>query len=96
MQRQLPDGDLVAAAGLADQLLGQGAVFLARDHPGQGKPAEQVQHNIQRQVDAASDQWQLRDVPCPDLIGLSSLQARYRVVLSGPLVASLAATALST
>ena len=68
MQGQLTGLDPVAAAGLHDQLLRQGAVFLARDHPGQREAAEQVENDVQRQIDTASLKGQFRYVPCPDFV----------------------------
>lgn len=96
MQRELPGLDPVAAASLGDQLLGQRTVFLARDHPGQRKAAEQVENDVQREIDAASLDRQFRDVPGPDAVGRRRFQARHCMVLGRALVAALTGTTFNT
>lgn len=58
--------DLQISIPSSKKIEGREVVFYY--HPGNRKPAEQVEHNIQRQVHATTNQWQLRDVPGPDIM----------------------------
>lgn len=77
----LVDGDVAWRDGIALQgrghaLLGKGAVFLARDHPGDHEAAEEVQHHVEQEVDAAAYGDKLGDIPGPHLVrGAAGLPA---------------------
>ncbi len=87
VQGQLAVGDGIAGDGLLHDVLGQRAVLLARDHPGQGVAAVEVQDDVQGQIRTTPGGRQLGDVPGPNLVGGSGHQARDGMVLGGALCA---------
>ena len=70
MQRQLTRSDVVAFTGLLNELAGQRAVLLVREHPSDNKSTEQVHDHLQGQIDTALLGGELGDVPRPNLVRL--------------------------
>lgn len=86
----------IAGDGFVHQLLRQGTVFLAREHPGQCEAAEQVDHDIQAEIDAPLLEWKFGDVPGPDLIRLQGDQSGHGMMLCRPLFAPVSTLPLTS
>ena len=69
--------DPLSQAGPADQIRGDLGVFPIRHVPGHHLAAPDVDHQIEVQPDATDASGQVGDVPAPELIGPSGLQARH-------------------
>src|SRR5712692_11510002 len=61
MERQLPRGDALLRARLADQAFGQGRTLARRDHPADDIPAEDVENHVEIEVGPLRRAEQLRD-----------------------------------
>lgn len=90
VDNELARANSVALQRLVHQLLRQRTVFLARNHPGQHKAAEQIHNHIQRQVMPSLDRRQFCDVPGPSLVRCLGDDARHCMVLCRALSTTLA------
>ena len=94
VHRELAGRDLLRAAGVLDEPLGQLGAFAIGDHPADDVAAKDIQDDVEMIGGPLHRAAQLGDVPTPQLIGCGGQQFRLLIRRMGELIAALAAFAM--
>ena len=91
---ELAGHDLLRAAGVLDQALGQLGTFAIGDHPTDHVTAEDIQDDVKVITGPLHRAAQLGDIPTPQLIGCGGQQLRLLIRRMRELIAAFSAFAM--